>query len=132
MRRLLLGFLLLALAACAPTETRYRLEPPAEPQSSATRACLATCSQTRAACLEPAEARLAACEDQASLRQNLCEIRARDLFELCSRNNDRTGRSCERRTCWRPLCARTELAACDADYRRCFAACGGSVVEEGA
>lgn len=120
----------LLLVACGPVyETDYRLEPPAEP-SATTRQCLAGCAIARDRCLAGAEDRLGRCEDRATLRQQTCEQQAQLDYLVCSGAADRDGVVCGRRTCPRPECPRIELAACEADNRDCFAACGGSVVEE--
>lgn len=119
---------MLALAACSPVyETGYRLEPPASPTAE-TQACLAGCAAAQDACLDSAEARLSLCEDRSTLRRQSCEQQAQLDYMVCSGASDRDGVSCSRRRCERASCPRTELASCAADHRRCFAACGGSVV----
>ncbi len=52
---------------------------------------------------------------------------------VCSAANDRDDDDlgyCRRDRCERALCPTDALDACAADHRRCFAACGGRVVEE--
>lgn len=129
-RALLLLAFLLAVAACAPRyETGYRLEPPAD-AGPETQRCLADCAAAREACLGPARESFAACEDRATLRQSSCQRKADIDFQLCQGTARDTGRVCVRRVCYRERCEPTALAACEAEHRRCFQACGGAVVEE--
>lgn len=123
------GCLLLALAACAPVqETVYRFEPPAE-ATAETRQCLADCEVARDACLAAARAEFQSCEESATLRQTACARNAQLDYMTCIRIDD-DDRGCYRRFCRRALCPTTGLDACASAYRRCFSACGGSVVEE--
>lgn len=128
---LLLGVALI-LAACRPVyETGYRLEPPADAAvSPAVKGCLAACASGREACLGPARQSEQRCEERASLRQSSCQANAQIDFDLCLGNARSTGGTCFMRPCERPRCAGGEVGACEAENRRCFAACGGTVVEE--
>lgn len=108
---------------------RYRFEPPAI-STAETQRCLSDCTATRDSCAIPAQSRFAACDQRAAALDTICENNARAAFEICQRGAARTGKLCTRRQCDRPVCARTEIETCEADYRRCFAACGGSVVAE--
>lgn len=119
------------LASCAPVdEPTYRLEPPAQAENPETQSCLAACAATRDACLAPAQQQFAACDARAAQLYNRCERNASIDFEVCIGAYKRTGVTCRRRLCQRPLCSRSAIETCEADYRRCFAACGGRVVEE--
>jgi hypothetical protein len=123
--------LLLAFSACAPSyETRYRLEPPADAQSPAARSCLARCSAESDACLDAARQTLTDCENRATLRQTSCQSKADLDFRICQAASADTGRMCVRRLCQRQICRPVAIESCEADHRRCFQACGGSVVEE--
>ncbi|MEK0082788.1 hypothetical protein [Benzoatithermus flavus] len=123
--------LLLAVGGCAPQyETRYRLEPPADTGSAAVQRCLSGCTATSDACIGDAQQALAACEDRATLRQSSCQNKADIDFQLCQATSRDTGKVCVRRFCYREQCQPAALRSCEADYRRCFAACGGKVVEE--
>jgi hypothetical protein len=129
MRRWVLALTMAMAAGCGPVyEPVYRFEPPAEEASA--RRCLAACEAARAACLPPARDRLAACEARASLSQDLCRSNARIDFEICRSAFAPEGQVCVPRICQRPRCPPVEIESCDSDYRRCFAACGGTVVEE--
>ncbi len=120
----------LALVSCGPVrETVYRLEPPPDP-SAATQACLAGCATERDACLIPAEERFRTCENRSTLRLQACESQAQLDRMVCSATDDRYDVGCFRRSCERALCSTAEIDGCEADHRRCFAACGGRVVEE--
>jgi hypothetical protein len=132
MRRRMLALAVAAAAAgCGPVyEPVYRFEPPPGAQEAGARRCLAACEAARAACLPPARDRLAACEARASLSQDLCRSNARIDFEICRSAFEPTGSVCVPRICQRPRCPPVEAEACESDYRRCFAACGGTVVEE--
>jgi hypothetical protein len=126
MRRVLCCLVVLAgLGACAPVyETRYQLTPP--PGGPESRSCLGRC-----------RAALSLCATQASGAYRACDQRAQQRFEVCQRNASievevckRSGRDdCTRRICTRERCSDASVAGCDADYRGCFAACGGSVTE---
>jgi hypothetical protein len=119
----------LAVAACGPVyEPGYRLEPP--PASEAAASCLAACAASRDACVAAAAQRLDACEDRATLLKQVCTNNAQLDYLTCSAADRRDGYSCYRRQCPRPVCSRAGLESCGADYRDCFAACGGKVVEE--
>lgn len=121
---------LLALAACGPVyETDYRLETP-DQTDEATTGCLSACAAERGSCGRAAEQELRLCEDRASLQEQACETRAQLDFMVCSAGAERDGTSCYRRQCRRPSCSTGGLGACEASYRRCFAACGGKVLEE--
>jgi hypothetical protein len=122
--------LVATLAGCAPVyEPGYRLELPASP-SAEMQACVAQCSAAREACLTPARAEFAACQDRAALEQNICRSNAQIDFELCQGANAPEGRTCIYRICEFRQCGRGAIDACEADHRRCFAGCGGTVVEE--
>lgn len=129
MRPLALMLPFLLAAACAPAGTSHRLEPPAAASPEARR-CLADCAAARNACLLPADEALARCEERAVLRHALCEDQARNAFWICRRGAARDGQTCHRRRCRLTVCPRTALEACATAYRRCFATCGGQVVEE--
>lgn len=128
-----LGVALLALAplvACAPEyESRYRVEMP-RPLSEQARQCLAGCDQARDACFVPARAEFAACTERAILIQDQCRANAQIQYQICQRAYAPTGQDCYYAACDRPSCDAPGLAACEADYRRCFADCGGTVVED--
>jgi hypothetical protein len=132
MRRWILALTIAMAAGCGPVyEPVYRFEPPpAGAEEAGARRCLAACEAARAACLPPARDRLAACEARASLSQDLCRSNARIDFEICRSAFEPTGSVCVPRICQRPRCPPVEAEACESDYRRCFAACGGTVVEE--
>jgi hypothetical protein len=131
MRRWVLALTMAIAAGCGPVyEPVYRFEPPAGAQEAGVRRCLAACETARAVCLPPARDRLAACEAWASMSQDLCRSNARIDFEICRSAFAPEGQVCVPRICGRPRCLPVEVEACEADYRRCFAACGGTVVEE--
>lgn len=126
----LLALALLAVG-CAPIdEPRYRFEPPAQAESPETRRCLAACTAARDACSGPAQRQFAACDARAAQLYDRCERNASIDFDVCIGAYRRTGVTCRRRICERPICPREGIEACEADYRRCFAGCGGRVVEE--
>ena len=110
------GITLWALAACAPVyETQYRYTPPANADG---RACAAQCQSSQLQCRDSEEAK-------ADNRRLRCESIARDDYERClSTATTEQGRSaCQRRLCSEP--AKAEI--CEADYRSCYATCGGAV-----
>ena len=122
--------ILLTFAACGPVyETDYRLETP-DRTDEATAACLNACGAERGSCGRAAEQELRACEDRASLQEQACATRAQLDYMVCSAGAERDGTSCYRRVCRRPSCSTGALDSCEASYRRCFAACGGKVLEE--
>lgn len=128
-----LGAALLALgclAACAPEyESRYRVEMP-RPLDEQARQCLTRCDLARDACFTPARAEFAACSERAILVQDQCRANAQIEYQVCQRAYAPTGQDCYYATCERPSCAAPDLSLCEADYRRCFADCGGTVVED--
>ena len=129
-RRLPAILLALLIGACSPVyERSYRLEPPAQP-SDATQQCLAQCTMAQNACLVPANAQLQNCDAMASLAQDQCRNQAQIDYMICQQAYSSEGINCSYRVCDRPICAPTAVRDCEADYRRCFAGCGGRVVEE--
>jgi len=66
----------------------------------------------------------------ASLAQDQCRNRAQIDYMICQQAYSSEGINCFYRVCNRPICAPTAIRDCEADYRRCFAGCGGTVVEE--
>lgn len=129
--RLLAALLALAsLVACAPEyESRYRVEMP-RPLTEQARQCLARCDQARDTCFVPARNEFAACTERAILVQDQCRANAQIEYQVCQRAYAPTGQDCYRAECDRPSCDAPALAVCEADYRRCFADCGGTVVED--
>jgi hypothetical protein len=122
--------LLVTLASCAPVyEPRFRTEMP-RPLDAAARECLASCDRARDACFIPARAEFAACSERAILIQDQCRANAQIDYQICQRAFAPDGRTCYLPICDRPRCETRALDLCEADYRRCFAACGGTVVEE--
>ena len=118
------------LAACAPEyQSSYRLEMP-RPLSEQARQCLGRCNEARDACFVPARAEFAACTERAIMVQSQCRANAQIQYQICQRAYAPTGQDCYRATCDRPACEAPALAVCEADYRRCFAECGGTVVED--
>ena len=94
-------------------------------------ACVAQCSAAREACLTPARAEFAACQDRAALEQNICRSNAQIDFEVCQGANAPDGRDLHLPDLRVPAVPRASaIDACEADHRRCFAGCGGTVVEE--
>lgn len=126
-----LALLLLALVACGPVyETGYRFEPPEDAASPAVQQCLAACNASQAVCQASAQEDLRRCDEQASLRFSACQARAQLDFELCRGDARTTGETCIMPLCQRPACSTAAVDSCAAGYRRCFASCGGVVVEE--
>jgi hypothetical protein len=119
------------VAACgAPVyEPAYRLDMP-RPLDAAARRCLAACDEARDACFAPARSAFAACSERAILVQNQCRARATIEQQVCASAYAPQGQTCFMPLCERPRCEPAALAPCEADHRRCFAACGGTVVEE--
>ena len=122
--------LLAGLVACAPVyEPSFRLQAP-EIMDAQARRCVAACNAAREACFTPARDELAACSSRALLQQDQCRSNARIDYQVCQSAFGPEGQSCFLRLCERPTCEPVAIRACEADYRRCFAACGGTVVEE--
>lgn len=123
--------LLLVVVACGPVyETTYRFEPPEDAASPATQQCLAACEAAQGACRASANEELRRCDEQVSLRYSACQARAQLDFDMCRGDARSTGETCVMPLCRRPVCPTMAFDACDAGYRRCFASCGGVVVEE--
>jgi hypothetical protein len=122
-----------ALAAgsgCAPQyEPAFRLEMP-RPLDATARQCLSVCDQARDACFEPARREFADCSERALLVQNQCRANAQIDLQICQSAYGPEGYICAMRLCERPRCEPPALGPCEADYRRCFAGCGGTVIEE--
>ena len=117
------------LAGCAPVyEPSFRLEPP--PVSEASRQCLSACADAREACFVPARQLFAQCSEHALLVQDQCRANAQIDYQICQSAYGPEGQICTLAACPRPQCATDALDRCESDYRRCFAACGGTVVEE--
>lgn len=91
--------------------------------------CLAACQAGQDACLTEANAGSRACEDRASMLVDRCRANAQMDFTLCLGNARDTGDTCLMHLCEMPICPLDAQAACAADYRGCFAACGGTVSE---
>ena len=126
---LALGLLLL-VDGCAPRyQSSIRLEMP-RPLTAEARQCLKRCNEVRDACFVPARAEFAACSERGILIQSQCRANAQIDLQICQRAYAPTGQDCVLKLCERPRCEAPALAACEADYRRCFADCGGTVVEE--
>ena len=129
-RFLKLAVLLFGLAACSPVyEPAFRLEAP-EPLDAQARQCIADCNAGREACFSPARDEVAACTSRALLQQDQCRSNAQIDYQICQSAYAPEGQNCFLRLCERPACEPVAIRACEADYRRCFAACGGRVVEE--
>ncbi|MGD9511283.1 MAG: hypothetical protein AB7I59_19755 [Geminicoccaceae bacterium] len=127
------GAALLALAvlgSCAPEyQTSYRLDMP-RPLSEEARQCLARCDRARDACFVPARDEFAACTERALMVQDQCRANAQIEYQICQRAYAPTGQDCYHAACDRPVCDTPAFALCETDYRRCFADCGGTVVED--
>jgi hypothetical protein len=122
--------LLLAAAACAPVyEPSFRLNMP-QPLDTTARQCFANCVTTREACFVPAREAHAQCSEHANLVQNQCRANAQIDYQICQSAYGPEGQICVPAICQRPRCTADALDLCEADYRRCFAGCGGRVVEE--
>jgi hypothetical protein len=121
----LISAIIVGLAACAPVyETRYELTPPVDRLAAG--ACLARCEAERDVCTGRENAAYQACDLAAQQRVELCRRNASIQVEICQRSGKL---DCGRRLCSRPRCTSAGLEACGADYRSCFAACGGAVTE---
>jgi hypothetical protein len=106
----------LLLAACGPIyETQYRYHPPADSEG---RACASQCQTSKLQCRDTTELKA----DNSRLR---CEADSRDQYERClsTSNSEQSRNSCQRRSC----SANPDYGICEADYRTCFAGCGGNV-----
>lgn len=126
----LAALLAAATAGCAPVyEPVFRLEPPAG-ADPASKACLARCTAVQAACLGPARQDLANCQAQATLLQDQCRANARINYTICQTAFAPDGAICVPRLCPTIPCDGGGVASCEDTYRHCFAACGGTVVEE--
>ena len=126
---LLLG-LGLAGAACSPIyEPSFRLEPP-NPLDATARQCIAACVEARDVCFEPARDAIAACSKRAILVQSQCRAQAQIEYQICQTAYGPEGQFCAPSLCQRASCPTDALDQCESDYRRCFAGCGGRVVEE--
>jgi hypothetical protein len=122
--------LLAVVAACAPVyEPAFRTEMP-RPLDAAARHCLTLCDQARDACFVPAREEFAQCSERAILAQDQCRSNAQIDYQICQRAYGPDGATCAPGICERERCPAPALDLCEADYRRCFAACGGTVVEE--
>ena len=64
------------------------------------------------------------------LEQNICRSNAQIDFEICQGAYAPTGATCLYRICEFRRCDRGAIDACESDHRRCFAGCGGTVLEE--
>lgn len=122
-RRLTIGYrllgclsLILVQAACV----NYQYIPPA---TVAGQQCVAACDAPQQACIVAARQRtyneVRSCQMERSYRLNLCLANAGSDAERqdCARTADR---SCQRAT---------DTSACGNQYRQCYSACGGQVVE---
>jgi hypothetical protein len=119
----------LPMIGCAPQyEPIFRLELPPT-LDSAGRQCLAACEDERARCEIEARHVHAACADRALLVEDQCRANALIDYQICQRAFGPDGRTCFQRICQRPVCGTAPFDRCDTDHRRCFAACGGTVVE---
>ena len=122
--------LLAAVAACAPVyEPAFRVEMP-RPLDAAARQCLTLCDQARDACFVPARAEFAHCSERAIMAQDQCRANAQIDYQICQRAYAPDGQTCGFDLCERQRCPAPALELCEADYRRCFAGCGGTVIEE--
>jgi hypothetical protein len=120
----------IALGACAPVyEPSFHLQAP-DPLDQAARQCLAGCDAGREACLIPAREAVAQCTEHALLVQDQCRANAQIDYQICQSAYGPEGQVCAMAVCTRPTCAPVAIDQCEADYRRCFAGCGGTVVEE--
>lgn len=128
--RTVLLALLLAAGACAPVyEPSFRLETP-DTLDAAARQCLDACDVAREACFVPARDAFAQCSEHAILVQNQCRANAQIDYQICQSAYGPEGQVCVPAVCQRPRCTPDALDQCEADYRRCFAGCGGRVVED--
>ncbi|MGF1562345.1 MAG: hypothetical protein ACFB3T_09230 [Geminicoccaceae bacterium] len=126
----LLALLGVALSACAPVyETRYSLTPPAAdaPERTEALACIEQCGQQQQVCLVSAREAFENCELRAQTQFSHCRMRERMDYLACRGPYGRT--SCFPSTCLVPVCE-TNIQGCEAGYRACYAACGGTVTEE--
>jgi hypothetical protein len=122
--------LLAVIAACAPVyEPAFRTEMP-RPLDAAARQCLTLCDQARDACFVPAREEFAHCSERAILAQDQCRANAQIDYQICQRAYGPEGMTCAAAICDRQRCSAPALDLCEADYRRCFAGCGGTVVED--
>ncbi len=129
LRIALLGMLFLA-GACNPVyEPSFRLQMP-DPLDAAAQQCLADCEAAKQACFVPAREAFAQCSEHALLVQNQCRANAQIDYQICQSAYGPEGQTCFHAACPRPRCAPEALNLCEADYRRCFAGCGGTVVED--
>ena len=130
LRFLIILGLAAALASCQPVyETGYRLDPPVG-GGEAAQACVASCEAAQAACLIPAREEFAACQNRSVMMQDICRSNAQIDYQTCQRADAPNGATCIFRICpYRP-CEPAAINLCEAAYRRCFAGCGGTVVEE--
>ena len=118
------------LASCAPVyEPAFRTEMP-RPLDAAARQCLVMCDEARDACFVPAREEFAACSERAILAQDQCRANAQIDQQICQSAYAPEGQVCIPKICERTRCPALALDACEADYRRCFAACGGTVIED--
>jgi hypothetical protein len=122
--------ILAALFGCGPSyESSIRLQMP-RPLTAEARECLTRCDGERDACYLPARQEFAACSERAILIQDQCRANGQIDYQICQRAYAPDGQNCFYPICQRQSCAPIALDACDADYRRCFAECGGTVIEE--
>ena len=78
----------------------------------------------------PAREEFAHCSERAILAQDQCRANAQIDYQICQRAYAPDGQNCAPPLCERQRCPAPALELCEADYRRCFAGCGGTVIEE--
>ena len=82
------------------------------------------------ACLVPAREFAGQLRGPATLRQDQCRANAQIDYTICQSAYAPTGHCFVGALPDRPSATPSAVAVCEADYRRCFAGCGGTVVEE--
>ena len=78
----------------------------------------------------PARESLANCQAQTTLRQDNCRANARINYTICQSAYAPDGATCFVALCPTTVCDGGAVAICDDTYRQCFAASGGTGVEE--
>ncbi len=114
------GFLsvlvLVFINGCGPIyETRYNFAPPKEPHAQA---CLFQCQNGKMQCEQLEQMRVERCEWQAQYEQDRCE-----------RQHRRKGKEPKWYECGTTSCS-ADNERCEANYRSCYAACGGTVTSQ--
>ena len=118
-------------AGCQPVyETGYRFDLPAA-GGEAAQACVAQLRRPRRLPASvPAREEFAACRERAILVQDQCRSNAQIDYQICQRAYAPDGADLHLPDLRAAACEPAAIDLCEADYRRCFAGCGGTVVEE--